>query len=395
MITSMMPIPSELTILAIDTSCDETSAAVVRGTHVLSNIRYTQVAVHSEYGGVVPSIAKLHHELKIDDVTNAAVEQSGVKQNEIDMLAVTYGPGLAIALEVGISKARSLALEWQKPLIAVNHMEGHLLSVFADRFDVNDLNNNIETPAIGLLVSGKHSELVLINGIGEYKKIGETQDDACGEAFDKAARMMGLAYPGGPEISNRAAKYRDNVLLRKERDQQKLYVCAYTTSGELIDRLPLPMATSDNLDMSYSGLKTAFKHIVNSAPLTDERIGELCVLFEAAALDVLVIKLTKAINIYNPKEVWLGGGVGASQELRRKVNGVGDELGLKVRVANDINLLVDNAAMIGIAAATIANRLGIDLNNLDPDSLIRNKVYVGAKYLSQLDRDPGLSISNS
>jgi N6-L-threonylcarbamoyladenine synthase len=378
-------------ILGIDTSFDETSVSIVRGLNILANVLPSQMEFHSKYGGVVPSLAKLAHQERIDNVIEEALKRAQVEMEDLDLISVTQGPGLAIALEVGIKKSKELSEKYHKPLIAVNHMEGHLLSCFAQR---NSEENNFEAqdikfPALGFLISGGHTELILIRGFGEYQKIGETLDDSCGEAYDKCGRMLGLGYPAGPVISEFAKNRRKNMRVELlKRDQGTIVRAVHISSGRTYE-LPVPMLNSGDLNFSYSGLKTAFKQLVsmqNELSLQKEIIYDLCVSFEAAAIAQLTIKLEKAIKVYSPKEVWLGGGVVASARLRSEVRKACREVDseLIVRVPHSKKLTGDNAAMIAIAAAFKTR----DLSEIKHSP--ENGIYL--KDFDLLDRDPSLSL---
>ena len=330
-------------ILAVETSADETAAAVVENTHILSSVRYSQLE-HSKWGGIVPSIAKRDHEARIDEIIDQAM-RSGLhlslaearkKNNPVDAIAVTVGPGLAIALEVGIKKAKELALKYDKPLIAVNHIEGHLLSPLANKIDIN-------FPCLGLVVSGGHTELILVEEIGKYKILAQTMDDALGEALDKAARLLGMPYPGG-------------ALLEKAASQGNLKTYP----------LPLPMAgKEDRNQLSYSGLKTAFGRLISAdfvalreqkKVLSTQEINDLAAAFQNRAFQHLTRVITKSINTSrNVSDLLVGGGVIANQELRKRLEKLGQELNLKVYFA-PMELTGDNAAMIGIAASFKAER---------------------------------------
>lgn len=383
----------ELTILSIDTSCDETSVAVTRGFTILSNLLPSQMEYHREFGGVVPSLAKLAHQERIDNVVEKSMRRARVEFKDIDAIAVTYGPGLAMALEIGINKAKELAQQYSKPLVLINHMEGHLLSSLARRQVRNStldaLNSPITLlPVLGFLISGGHTELVFMKEFGDYEKVGETVDDSCGEAYDKCGRMLGLGYPAGPVISKFADEHRDNTQLStfKNNNSTLVKIINKETRAEYI--LPIAMANSGDLNFSFSGLKTAFNNLVSKLrrensenELTKLQILDLCVAFEAAALEQLAIKLKSAIQKYNPKEIWLGGGVVASTQLRnilRKTAGSN----IKVKYPFAKNLTGDNAAMIGIAANLKAGRVGLTHN---PES----DIYL--KNLGSIERDPSLS----
>lgn len=355
------------TILAIETSCDETSVAVMQDGKLLSNEVYSQLDLHKQYGGVVPSIARLAHEQKIDEVLSTALDIAKVKLSEITHVAVTQGPGLAIALEVGIRKAKQIASEYNLPLLGVNHMAGHLYSgLDLDEFASQDSDKAF--PSLGLLVSGGHSEILLLSDLYSIQKVGWTVDDACGEAFDKFATMLGLEYPGGPVVSKLAAQYRGNLELKIERDQQTLFVRG-VKDGEVKYQLPIPMANSGDLNMSYSGLKTAVKQIINqlsgtsqkldiretaketirAEALSEEQIGELCVVFEMAAIYTLILKLEAAVNKFSPKGLWLGGGVVSNGRLQAMVQELAGKHDLQLKIASDRKLLTDNAGMIAMA----------------------------------------------
>ncbi len=351
-------------ILAIDTSCDETSVSVTRGFEVLSNCLYSQLDLHAKYGGVVPSIARVEHEKKFPGVLEEGLEKSGIKKGDIDYIAVTTGPGLAIALEVGVQKAKGLAGELGIPLIAVNHMAGHLVSGLTEE--------SVEFPILALLISGGHTEIILMHSFSSYEKVGQTLDDACGEAFDKAARVLGLPYPGGPAISKLAglAKEKYEVSLRRDNQTLMVIVEKKDKAGKRYE-LPVPMVYSGDLNVSYSGLKSAFKRLVARMVmkedegeveakilgsdelgrlLTEEQKLPLSLAFETAALEAITRKVALGVEEYQVKEVWLGGGVAASPVLRSMIEEIADVAGIKARVPTNKGLMTDNAAMIGIAA---------------------------------------------
>lgn len=382
-------------ILAIETSCDETSVAVVRDGEILSNVVFSQLDLHKAYGGVVPSIARVAHENKINEVLKEALEVANVALNQVTHIAVTQGPGLAIALEVGIRKAKELAAEYKLPLLGVNHMAGHLYSAL-------DLKNaDWEFPALGLLVSGGHTEILVLEDLYSIRKVGQTLDDACGEAFDKFATMLGLEYPGGPQISKLAGQSRSQLDIRLERDQQTLFVKGYAAGDEdLKYQLPIPMANSGDLNMSYSGLKTAAKQLINelsgvshkldikqtgrAGKLNEEQIGELCVMFEEAALRTLVLKLEAALKQFPAQELLLGGGVAASPRLRDLIAEFATKSQVRFYVAPDRVLLTDNAGMIGLAA-TVA------LRQLEEQGKISENIarLYNFNEFEEMDRIPG------
>lgn len=330
-------------ILSIDTSCDETSAAVTDDLHILSNVIWSQASQHASFGGVMPSLAQRLHKERIDWVIKKALV------TDVDAIAVTQGPGLAIALEVGISKAKELAVKYNKPLIAVNHLEGHLLSALT--------SPGLVVPCLGLIISGGHTELIKINKIGDYEILTQTQDDALGEALDKAARMLGLGYPGGA-VLEKMAKLGD----------PKSYV------------LPLPMAgkEQDNY-FSYSGLKTAFYRLVEKEkPLTKGKIYNLAASFQSMAFKHLTRISSLAISNceFQISNLLVGGGVAANVDVRNRIRAMAKEHGIKTLFPYSKRLYGDNAAMIGIAAYFKAQR----------NEFVKN--------VSDLDRLPRFSISD-
>ncbi len=321
-------------ILAIDTSCDETAAAVVENTTILSNVIWSQIKLHKQYGGVMPSVAKLAHEEHINEVINKALVDAGSKISDIDAVAVTQGPGLAIALEVGIKAAQGL----NKPIIAVNHIEGHVLSAW---------NKNVQFPAMALVVSGRHTDLIWIEKIGEYKILARSQDDALGEALDKAARMLGLGYPGGA-IQEKMAK-----------------------EGS-VDHfpLPLPMRGRENQNsFSYSGLKAAFWRLTESLqPLDKQKIYDLAASFQKTAFDHLIRVCRQSIlaSPALPNDLLVGGGVIANVDLRKRIRNLCKELNITPHFPASKKLCGDNAAMIGITAYFKAKSGEFaDPNNID------------------------------
>ncbi len=322
-------------ILAIETSCDETCAAITEGLTILSNVFWSQVDLHKEFGGVVPSIAKRAHQDKIDWVVNKALQEAKTKPTDLGAVAVTMGPGLAIALEVGIKTAKDLATTLKLPLIAVNHIEGHVLSPLVAGVD-------IAFPAMALVVSGKHTELILVKAIGDYQIVASTVDDALGEALDKAARMLGLGYPGGAELEK----------LAREGNPQ-----AY--------KLPIPMLGKENQKhFSYSGLKTAFYRLVNSAG--EKSKADLAAVFQDRAFTHLTRITEKVLPQYQVNDLLVGGGVAANQELRTRLKALGGKANLNVYPPAK-GLYGDNAAMIGIAARFKADRNDFvkDMNTVD------------------------------
>lgn len=322
-------------ILAIETSCDETAAAVLSDTKVLSSIKYTQ-SDHAVWGGVVPSIAKREHEKTIGPVVQKALQDAKTQIEDVDAIAVTVGPGLAIALEVGIKTAKDLATKYNKKFIAVNHIEGHILSPL--------LNAEITFPALALVVSGGHTELDFVEEIGRYRILAEKIDDALGEALDKAARLLELPYPGAPLLE---AAARDG--------NPKAYA------------LPLPMAgQEDQGHFSYSGLKSAFARLVTTTGI--DKTNDLAAAFQNRAFQHLINVTKKSIEKLEtvPHDLLVGGGVIANQELRSRLTKMAEELGMAVHFA-PMDVTGDNAAMIGLAAFYKAqkNQFVEDLTKVD------------------------------
>jgi N6-L-threonylcarbamoyladenine synthase len=336
-------------ILAIDTSCDETAAAVTQGSKILSNIIWSQASAHAKFGGVMPSLAQRMHEERIDWVIEQAIKKSKVKIQDLDAIAVTIGPGLSIALGVGIDRAKKLSVKYNKKLIAVNHLEGHILSPLANAL------TDIKFPALGLVVSGGNTILVKINKIGSYEILARTTDDALGEGLDKAARMLGLGYPGGAILEKFARG-----------GNTKTY------------KLPIPIIGQEERKIfTYSGLKTSFSRLVESEkPLTKEKISNLTACFQDIAFTHLVRvcsyiirgSKTSATSALEIRNLLVGGGVSANTELRKRLRKLGKETGIKVSFPYSKKLTGDNAAMIGIAAYFKANRNEF----ISPDKIDRN-----------------------
>ena len=307
----------DLIVLAIESSCDETAAAVVKnGREVLSNIIATQIDIHKRYGGVVPEIASRNHIDAISNVVNEALEQANSTIDDIDLVAVTYGPGLVGALLVGLSCAKALAYSTNKPFLGVHHIEGHIAANYITHKD-------LEPPYICLVVSGGHSNLVYVKDYTEFEILGRTRDDAVGEAFDKVSRVIGLEYPGGPKIDK----------LAKE--------------GNPVYNLPRTYF-EDSLDFRFSGIKTAVINLVHKEK-DNINIPNLCLSFEEAIGDVLLNNLLKACQMKNTTKVALAGGVSANSYLRSRLDKMGVENNLKIYYP-ELKLCTDNAAMIGAAA---------------------------------------------
>jgi N6-L-threonylcarbamoyladenine synthase len=340
-------------VLGIETSCDETSVAVVEASpgsfSVRSNVVSSQIAIHERFGGVVPSLAAREHADNIGHVFEAALKDAGITdpEREIDLIAITRGPGLGPALLVGLMFARTLAWRWNKPIVGVNHMDGHIHSNWLGRTMPNDV-----FPAMNLVVSGGHTELVLMGDHGDYTIIGETQDDAVGEAFDKVARLLDLGYPGGPRIS-------------------KLALEGNSTAYDL----PRPMLSAANFDFSYSGLKTAVLYLIRDTTegtreLTAKEKTDIAASFQEAAVDVLIQKTKRAAKAHKVKALLLSGGVSANTLLRERITALGADLGLPVFIP-DLAYTGDNAAMIA-AAGFFAHQKGKTASSWETVSMDAN-----------------------
>lgn len=333
-------------ILSIDTSCDETAVAVTEGTKILSNIIWSQASAHAKFGGVMPSLAQRMHEERIDWVVERAINNSQLTINNLSAIAVTVGPGLSIALGVGVNKAKELAKKHNKKLIAVNHLEGHVLSPLARPNNSQLTINNLQFPSLGLVVSGGNTILVKINKIGSYETLAQTTDDALGEALDKAARMLGLGYPGGAILEKMA-------LLRSGGATEGQARCGFYA-------LPIPIIGREERKIfTYSGLKTAFFRLVESKkPLTKEKIYNLAACFQDVAFTHLIRVCSYIIENCKLKteNLLVGGGVSANIELRRRLRRLGKQFNLRVSFPYSKKLTGDNAAMIGVAAYFKAQR---------------------------------------
>ena len=308
-------------ILAIESSCDETAAAVVEdGRRILSNAVFTQIDLHALYGGVVPEIASRAHVEKVDRMVDEALRQAGMALGDVDAIACTYGPGLVGALLIGVSCAKGLAFAAHKPLVPVNHIEGHICANFLT-------SPELEPPFACLVVSGGHSHLFSVDDYGVYRILGQTQDDAAGEAFDKAARVLNIPYPGGPLLDK----------LAEEGDPKAL-------------RLPRPH-TEGRYDYSFSGLKTAFINAVRNARQKGEalRDADLAASFRAAVVSFLVDRAMLAADDLHLTKMALAGGVSANRLLRREMTAACRKRGIALYMPA-LNLCGDNAAMIGSAA---------------------------------------------
>jgi N6-L-threonylcarbamoyladenine synthase len=318
-----------MNILAIDTSCDETAAAVTNERRILSNIIYSQVLLHQKWGGVLPSLAKRAHEERIDEVISHALTSAHVSWDAIDAIAVTQGPGLAIALGVGIQKAKDLAQMHQKPLIGINHLEGHLYSVFAQNSKGNP-QREIQFPYLGMIISGGHTEFILWKDHLSYELLGSTLDDAAGEALDKAGKLLGLGYPAGAVIER----------LAETAQHSDLY------------KFPRPMLHSKDLNFSFSGLKTSFYYFLKtiSEEEKNKKIELLASSFQEAVFDTLLYKTEYAIKQTGVNKLVIGGGVSANMYLRKRMRRLARQYKGTVYFPSIKSLTGDNAAMIGIAA---------------------------------------------
>ncbi|MGL4991065.1 MAG: tRNA (adenosine(37)-N6)-threonylcarbamoyltransferase complex transferase subunit TsaD [Sarcina sp.] len=309
-------------ILAIESSCDETAAAVVvNGREVLSNIITSQIDTHKKFGGVVPEVASRMHIEVINAVVEEALKKANITLQEIDAIGVTYGPGLVGALLVGLQYAKGLAYGAGKPLIGVNHIEGHIAANFIAHKD-------LEPPFICLVVSGGHTFIVYVKEHGEYEIIGETRDDAAGEAFDKVARALGLGYPGGPKIDK----------LAKEGDS-----CAI--------KFPKANFGDESLDFSFSGVKSAVLNYLNKAEMKGEKINkaDVAASFQKAVVEVLTDNVLKTCKIKNVNRIAIAGGVASNSALRKNLIKEAEKRGIEILFPEPI-LCTDNAAMIGSAA---------------------------------------------
>ena len=345
---------------------------------VRSNIVSSQIDIHKKYGGVVPEVAAREHVLQILPVVNKALEKAEIKREQaskkIDAIAVTVGPGLITSLLVGVETAKVLSYVWDIPVIPINHIEGHIYANFIGENHKSQITNhkqipnpksqipNIEFPAVVLTVSGGHTMLVLMEGHGKYKTIGETRDDAAGEAFDKAAKLLGLGYPGGPAISACADKFQiSNYKLQTPQHRGVYPANSGATTGQANSKfqitnsknninLPRPMINSKNYDFSFSGLKTALMYELRKDEQWKNKIPEYCYEFQQAAIDVLIHKTIRAAKEHKTKTVMLTGGVAANKELRKQMGKAVKEKLDKARfIMPDLKYTTDNAAMAATA----------------------------------------------
>ena len=305
-------------ILAVESSCDESSVAIVEdGKKVLSHIILSQIDIHAVYGGVVPEIASRNHVVHMTRVFEQALNDAKLTPKDIDLVAVTKGPGLIGSLLVGINAATTFAFAHSLPLIGVNHLHGHIYAA--------NIDNEIKFPALALLVSGGHTELIYMKGHMDFKLLGTTLDDAVGEAYDKVARTLGLSYPGGPIVDKLAQEGKDTY------------------------NLPRPFLDKEAYNFSFSGLKSAVINLVHNAAQRDEeiRINDMCASFQASVLDVIIEKTKHASESFDIKQIIISGGVAANKGLRNRIF---KEIPNKEIIIPKMEYCTDNAAMIGAAA---------------------------------------------
>ena len=304
----------DILILGIESSCDETSVSVVKnGREVLSNVINSQIKIHEEYGGVVPEIASRCHTEVINQIMKQALKDASVTLDDIDAIAVTQGPGLVGALLVGVSYAKGLSYVTEKPLVAVNHIEGHIAGNYLS-------HKNLQPPFLCLIISGGHTHLVNVKSYTEFEVLGKTRDDAIGEAFDKVARVVGLGYPGGPKVDNLAKQGNPNI--------------------------DLPISHFDNLDFSFSGIKTAVINLNHKTP--DLNKADLCASFQVAVTEMLTTNVKKAVKQYNSDKIVIAGGVSRNSFIRESFDNLAKNMNIKVFYPEPV-LCTDNAAMIAAA----------------------------------------------
>lgn len=323
-------------LLTLETSCDETSAAIVRdGREVLSNIIASQVDLHAKYGGVVPELASRRHLETINPVLSETLASAGVTLDDLDGIAVTRGPGLVGALLVGVSFAKALAFARRLPLIGVHHIEGHILAI--------QLEQSVAYPHLALAVSGGHTHLFRVDGIGQYRLLGRTVDDAAGEAFDKVGKMLGLGYPGGPVIDRLAAE---------------------GVAGDI--RFPRPMLNKATLNFSFSGIKTSVLNFLQKEPQLPQgdRLNAVAAAFQEAVVDVLTQKAFRAAREEGLERIVVAGGVACNRGLRTRFTEMSNREGVEVFFPSPV-LCSDNAAMLGVAADYYLSRGAHDALDLN------------------------------
>jgi len=336
-------------VLGIETSCDETAAAIVERDdsgkgHILSNVVLSQIAEHEPYGGVVPEIAARAHVEALDRLVERALKDANVKLEDVDAIAATAGPGLIGGLIVGLMTAKAMAMAANKPFYAVNHLEGHALTA--------RLTDNLPFPYLLLLVSGGHTQMVLVRGLGDYERLGTTIDDALGEAFDKTAKLMGLPYPGGPAVERMAL----------QGDPKRF-------------PLPRPLKGESRLDFSFSGLKTAVRQTATElSPLSDQDVADICASFQDAVADTLSDRVKRSLERFKQEfpdcakpSLIVAGGVAANKTLRASLEKLCEKHGFSF-IAPPLNLCTDNAAMIAWAGAERAATKAPDSLDIAPRS---------------------------
>jgi N6-L-threonylcarbamoyladenine synthase len=324
-------------ILALETSCDETAIAVLRDRELLASEVASQVAEHEKFGGVVPEVASRNHLLHAPRLLERVARDAKIDISEIDAFAATSGPGLASSLMIGASIAKGLAIGFGKPYLAINHLDGHLLSPFFGGTEIR--------PNVSLVVSGGHTMSIFVRGVGDYEVIGRTVDDAAGEAFDKIAKLLGLGYPGGPEIEKQAAK------------------------GDP-KRFDLPRSMPDSENFSFSGLKTAVRYLLPK--LKGDYLADVCASVQEAIVDVLVRKTIAAAKKHDVDLVTVSGGVSCNRELRKQLGDACKRAGFEFKTAEP-SLCTDNAAMIAFAAI-LKLKSGLSSNvteEIDPNLALR------------------------
>ncbi len=327
----------DILILGIESSCDETSCAIVKnGREVLSNVINSQIKIHEKFGGVVPEIASRNHVEVISSVVKQALEEANVTFNDIDAVSCTYGPGLVGALLVGVSYAKALSYALNKPLIGTNHIEGHIAANYIT-------HPELEPPCLCLVISGGHTHLVHIKNYKEFEILGRTKDDAIGEAFDKVARVIGLGYPGGPKI-DKLAKEGSNTI-------------------------KIPKTHFENLDFSFSGIKTAIINMHHKNPDIDK--ADLCASFEATVTEILIENTLKAAKKLNINKIALAGGVSANSYIREQFINLEKTKGMKIYYPTPI-LCTDNAAMI--ASAGYYNYINGKVSDLELNAIPNLKI---------------------
>lgn len=308
---------NKIAAIGIESSCDETAAAIVdSGKNIVAHTIYSQIPEHQKWGGVVPELAARAHVLAIDEVVQKTLADAGMTMDDIDVVAATAGPGLIGGVIVGWEFASGLAMSANKPLVAVNHLEGHALTP--------RLNADLEYPYLLLLASGGHSQILIVNGVGDYKLIGETLDDSAGEAFDKVAKMLKLGYPGGPAVEQ----------------------CAKDGDPKAFD-FPRPLCNQNNCDFSFSGIKNAARNLIDKTP--NANVNDFCASFQQTVIDIIINRLTNAIKIApDIKTLVVSGGVAANQAIRAAMERMAASNGMMF-AAPPMNLCTDNGAMIAWA----------------------------------------------